>query len=74
MQFRLEEAAIIVVAMALFVGPLVLYFWLRHGPKRCPKCGQRNWGVWGIPVGFQRMHFHCKRCGNDYQGHWRLPG
>ena len=74
MLFRLEVAAIFIAAIAPFAMLLLAYFWLRHGPKRCPKCGKRNWGVWGMPIGFQRMHFRCEQCGHCYQGHRRLPG
>jgi hypothetical protein len=64
----MSSAALMVVAL-LFT----LYGWLRFGPKRCPKCGRMTWGVPGLPIGIRRWHFHCKGCGADSQGHWRLP-
>ena len=63
----------VLCAMVLFALVLCGYFWLRMGPKRCPDCGKLTWGVWGIPVGIRRMHFHCKACGTRFQGNWRLP-
>ena len=68
----MELLAVILLPLAIALA-LSAYFWLRFGPKRCPNCRKLAWGVWGLPVGIRRMHFHCKRCGNDLQGHWRLP-
>ncbi len=52
---------------------LVSYFWLRFGPKRCPKCGRLVFGVFGPHIGIRRMFFRCKACGTHFEGHRRLP-
>ena len=69
----LEHFLSTAVAILLISLPVVLYAWLRFGPKRCPNCRGLTWGVPGVPVGIRRWHFHCKGCGTDFQGHWRLP-
>ncbi len=61
------------VSLAVVCVILSTYFWLRFGPKPCPKCGSLTWGYWGTPIGVRRMHFHCKQCGEYFERHWRLP-
>ena len=62
-----------ILLTTVFAIIVVGYAWLRMGPKRCPNCRRLVWGIWGIPVGIRRMHFRCKQCGTEFQGHWRLP-
>jgi hypothetical protein len=59
--------------IALLVLSCLGYFWLRFGPKQCPRCRRLVWGYPGVPVGIRVMHFHCGRCGQRFTGHKRLP-
>jgi tRNA(Ile2) C34 agmatinyltransferase TiaS len=61
------------VVVATGVCLVVLYGWLRFGPKCCPNCGTRTMGVWGPPIGIRRMFFRCKACGTRFEGRRRLP-
>jgi hypothetical protein len=61
------------ILRAIFVLFWAGYFWLRFGPKRCPRCRTWVFGYWGVPVGIRMMHFHCKRCGMRFVGNKRLP-
>ena len=58
---------------AFLLSAVMLYSWLRFGPKRCPQCRTLTWGYWGTPIGSRRMHFHCRRCGAYFEGNRRLP-
>jgi hypothetical protein len=62
-----------VLIVAIFVAGVLLYFWLRFGPLRCPRCRTLNLGMFGPHIGIRRMHFRCRRCGERYTGHARLP-
>ena len=62
-----------ILALLLIPSALAVYFLLRFGPKRCPKCRSWTWGFPGVPIGVRRWHFHCKRCGTYFEGHFRLP-
>ena len=59
--------------LLVFVLIMIIYFFLRFGPKRCPRCGKRTWGTPGLPIGVRRMYFVCKRCNYRFTGHMRLP-
>jgi len=62
-----------VITMAVLGTVFGAYFWLRFGPKRCPECRKRVWGVFGPHIGIRKMFFHCKVCGTYFEGHRRLP-
>jgi hypothetical protein len=67
-RFAVKLSSVLVIGL-----PFGVYFFLRFGPKRCPRCRKLAWGVFGPPIGIRRMHFHCKNCGTYFEGHRRLP-
>jgi len=57
----------------IILGLVLVYFWFRFGPKKCPKCKTRVWGIPGPHIGIRKMYFECKKCGNKFEGHRRFP-